>query len=496
MRTTVGLLALVVAGLCWADTTTLAQTAVETGQNATDVRSTWQLQPAGYTRELWVGFESRAVTGEALLAGLKAAGTDQTSVATISRASNAGGTALTVDEQAALDALGGRETLAGVLHKQGFVGTDGTRSPQGRRVRIVLVGVQESGSTVLRVARSAEADGVLLVDPPVWDLPQVEENAKPLGVDVLLHPRSDAEFAREEAELRKRLGPWGKSARVLRGPLPYADFNQRLAWAYHELRGYWLDFPSREGESPVEAWLRARKDRTVIHVGELHGNPGAHRLQLEVLREMIQQGGPLALSTEQFERDVQPVLDRYLKGEISEDQFLKDSRPWPNYADYRPLIELCKERKIPVIAGNIPRRLASRVHKEGPAVVEQFTDEEKSWSARKLVAEKGAYRDKFMKLMGGAGDHNEKLETMFAAQCFKDDTMAESIADWLAANPKGRVLHINGGFHSEGGLGVPEKLAVLSPAVKQAMLTCVERGNDVPKAAADETFATVPASRR
>lgn len=496
MRSVSFALLAVISGLIWIGVPSLAQAKVESGQNATDIRSTWQIQRAGYTRELWVGLESRSADGAALLAALKGAGTDQTSVATISRASNASGSPLGAEEQASLDAVTGRETLANLLSKFELLGPDGTRTPAGRRVRVVLVGLHESAATALRVARNADVDGLLLVDPPVWDLPQVEENAKPLGVDVLIHPRSDAEFTREETELRKRLGPWGKSARVMRGPAPFADLHQRLAYAYHELRGFCLDFPSREGETPVQAWLRARKDRNVIHVGELHGNPGAHRLQLEVLREMIAQGGPLALSTEQFERDVQPVLDRYLKGEISEEQFLKDSRPWPNYADYRPLIELCKEKRIPVIAGNIPRRLASRVHKEGPAVVEQFTAEEKAWTARKLVAEKGAYRDKFMKLMGAAGDHNEKLETMFAAQCIKDDTMAESIADWLAANPKGRVLHINGGFHSENGLGVPEKLAVLSPGVKQAMLTCIERGNPVPKAAADETYATVPASRR
>ncbi|MBX3475232.1 MAG: ChaN family lipoprotein [Planctomycetes bacterium] len=496
MRTALAAVAMLVAGLGVAQSPAQAQQGPERGQNATDVRSTWQLQRAAYTREVWIGFESRDASGDALLAALKAGTTEQTSVATISRASNASGAPFRAEEQASLDAVSGRETLATTLSKLDLVNHDGTRTSAGRQARVVLVGVHESSATVLRVAGRSQADGLLLIDPPVWDLPQVEDGARPIGVDVLLHPRSDAEFTREEAELRRRLGPWGKSARVLRGPNAFADLNQRLAYAYHELRGYWLDFPSREGESPLEGWLRERKDRSVIHVGELHGNPGAHRLQLEVLREMIRQGGPLALSTEQFERDVQPVLDRYLKGEISEEQFLKDSRPWPNYADYRPLIELCKEKKIPVIAGNIPRRLASRVHKEGPAVVEQFTDEEKAWSARKLVAEKGAYRDKFMKLMGGAGDHNERLEGMFAAQCIKDDTMAESIADWMAANPKGRVLHINGAFHSESGLGVPEKLAVLSPGIKQSILTCMERGNDIPGAAADETFATVPASRR
>ncbi|MBE7490250.1 MAG: ChaN family lipoprotein [Planctomycetes bacterium] len=482
---------LLAVGLNWFDALSLAQTNVETGQNATDIRSTWRIARAAYTRELWVGLESQAADGQKLLEALAGACTDQTSVATISRAANASGLRPGADEQAVLDVVAGRETLAGMLSKFELTGPDGARTAAGRRVRVVLVGLNESAATALRVARHADVDGLLLVDPPVGDLPQVEEGAGTPGVDVLLHPRSEAEFAREEAEVRRRLGPWGKTARVLRGPDPYAGLAQRLAWAHGRLRGYEMQAPARD----VAAWLGARKDARVVFVGELHGNPGAHRLQLDVLRGMIAQGGLLALSTEQFERDVQPVLDRYLKGQISEEQFLKDSRPWPNYADYRPLIELCREKQIPVIAANIPRRLASRVHKEGPAVIEQFSAEEKAWTARKLTAEKGAYRDKFMKLMGGAEGHNEKLENMFAAQCIKDDTMAESIADWLAANPKGRVLHINGAFHSEGGLGVPQRLLALAPEATVAILTCVERGNALPAAVADESHVIVPASR-
>jgi uncharacterized iron-regulated protein len=192
--------------------------------------------------------------------------------------------------------------------------------------------------------------------------------------------------------------------------------------------------------------------------------------------------------------EVQAVIGR-LRRDITEEEFLKESRPWPNYADYRPLIELCKEKKVPVIAANIPRRLASRVHKEGVEVVEKFTDEEKSWTAKKLNATPGAYRDKFMKAMGGADGHNTKLDTMYAAQCIKDDTMAESIAAWLKVNPKGRVLHINGAFHSENGLGVPEKLKALMPEIKQAMLTCYEADKEPGKAVDNEWYVRVPASR-
>jgi uncharacterized iron-regulated protein len=248
------------------------------------------------------------------------------------------------------------------------------------------------------------------------------------------------------------------------------------------------------GFPPTELAEHAVGDNDVIFLGELHGNPGAHRAELEFLRYLQATDRPMALATEQFERDVQAHVDAYLEGKITEDEFLKKSRPWPNYADYRPLIEFCKEHKIPVIAGNIPRPLASRVFKEGPEVVEKFTAEEKSWAAAELQANPGAYRDKFMETMGGTEGHNERLDRMYAAQCIKDDTMAESVANWLKANPKGRVLHINGSFHSAGGLGVPEKLQAMLPDTKMIFVTCVETSDET-EPAADEWLIRVPASR-
>jgi uncharacterized iron-regulated protein len=90
--------------------------------------------------------------------------------------------------------------------------------------------------------------------------------------------------------------------------------------------------------------------------------------------------------------------------------------------------------------------------------------------------------------------HADRLDNMYAAQCIKDDTMAESVADWMKANKGARVLHINGNFHSAGGLGVPEKLAALMPDLKIAMVTCVPVGDAI-EAEEDEWIITVPAPR-
>lgn len=71
------------------------------------------------------------------------------------------------------------------------------------------------------------------------------------------------------------------------------------------------------------------------------------------------------LSLEMFETDAQTVMDEYLAGFIRERDLLKDGRAWPNFADYRPAVELAKAKGIPVICANAPRRYVSLVGREG-----------------------------------------------------------------------------------------------------------------------------------
>ena len=54
-------------------------------------------------------------------------------------------------------------------------------------------------------------------------------------------------------------------------------------------------------------------------------------------------GDKLVLSLEMFEADNQFVLNEYLAGRITEEEFLAKSRPWPRYkTDYRQLVEFAK----------------------------------------------------------------------------------------------------------------------------------------------------------
>src|SRR5690606_25149659 len=108
-------------------------------------------------------------------------------------------------------------------------------------------------------------------------------------------------------------------------------------------------------------------------------------------------------------------------------------------------VQAARAAGVPVLAANVPRRIAARVARNGSQALEQMSDEERAWVARELRDEPGEYRERFDEVMrqmagghgggghGGGGDHGPapRFDQMFAAQALKDDTMAESIVDFL-----------------------------------------------------------------
>ncbi|MBW3572809.1 MAG: ChaN family lipoprotein, partial [Gemmatimonadetes bacterium] len=113
----------------------------------------------------------------------------------------------------------------------------------------------------------------------------------------------------------------------------------------------------------------ARHD--VVVVGEQHDDPATHRAEASLLDAIGRRRARVLVSLEMFERDVQPLLDDYGVGRVSEAAFLARARPWRNYAsDYRPLVEHARARRWPVVAANVPRPLASAVARGGMAVLD------------------------------------------------------------------------------------------------------------------------------
>jgi uncharacterized iron-regulated protein len=221
----------------------------------------------------------------------------------------------------------------------------------------------------------------------------------------------------------------------------------------------------------LKEMVSAAANYDVIFLGEIHDNDAGHQFQLDVIRGLVESGRDIAISTEQFERDVQGAVDDYLADRITEEAFLAASRPWKNYPfHYRPIIELGKKHKIPVIAGNLPRRLAAILAADQPIAAH-----EQVFAARSRTPQPDLYWTNFvasMKDHAGA-ESPEKIKSFYAAQCAKDDAMAEAIADFMAVNrhrPR-IVVHLCGQFHSDYGLGTAFAVAPRHPLLRSAIVT-------------------------
>lgn len=200
----------------------------------------------------------------------------------------------------------------------------------------------------------------------------------------------------------------------------------------------------------------------VVFFGEQHDNAGTHRMERALLEAVARRRQDVVLSLEMFERDVQPILNQYLGGTISEADFLAAARPWPNYAtDYRPLVEFAKAHHWRVIAADIPRPMASAVATQGMAAMTGRTDSTRSWAAAEFTCDpSGKYFERFRTAMGdhpmGTGAM-PTLDNMYRAQCVKDETMAESIARVERDDTPPLIIHVTGAFHADFGEGTVER---------------------------------------
>jgi uncharacterized iron-regulated protein len=207
-------------------------------------------------------------------------------------------------------------------------------------------------------------------------------------------------------------------------------------------------------------------------------------MELALLQAIARRRSNVVLALEMFERDVQPILNQYLAGAISEETFLKGSRPWPNYAaDYRPLVEFARARGWPVVAGNVPRRLASAVSNKGLAAVTQLGDSTRAWAAAEFRCPKDDYFRRFGVAMGehpmgsgpppSAAEMAAMTERFYEAQCVKDETMAESIARARRDPSAPLVIHYNGDFHSDFGEGTAERTRRELPGSKIVIVSAI-----------------------
>ena len=229
--------------------------------------------------------------------------------------------------------------------------------------------------------------------------------------------------------------------------------------------GTWV-YPC-SNEKPDDALIALAKHGVVL-LGESHDQAEHHRWQLHTIAALFSHRPDMVLGFEMFPRRVQPVLDRWSKGELNEADFLREV-DWPQiwgFADalYLPLFHFARMHRLPMLALNIDRATNRRVAAQGLASVPSTEREDVGDPA----PASSFYRDRlfewFMKHPAASQDAraaSERFERFVCAQQFWDRAMAEAIAGARRDARQPLVVGIMGSGHIEYGDGVPYQLAAL-----------------------------------
>ncbi|MBK9127228.1 MAG: ChaN family lipoprotein [Phycisphaerales bacterium] len=267
----------------------------------------------------------------------------------------------------------------------------------------------------------------------------------------------------------------------------------------------------------------------VVFFGEEHNDSVCNQYQAQLLCGLLHDIRPTALAMEFFEADTQTALDAYLVNATPELEFREQTRQGRAYVrTHRPLIEIARTARVPVIAANAPRQLVRGYRLSGESFedyVAGLPPADRRWLPERSEYLTGPYEERFFELMGGHGDsggrpagaapspsatqpaattvpaeasnapasapappvesdataqpasspattqpsddledETERIRRFYVAQLLWDDAMAEHVAHRRRTHPFERVLLIVGGFHVDQEGGTVIKYRQRRPA--------------------------------
>lgn len=210
----------------------------------------------------------------------------------------------------------------------------------------------------------------------------------------------------------------------------------------------------------LAAVIEKVRDRKIVYVGEFHDHYSHHAVQLEVIKGLHAKNPKIAVGMEMFQRPFQQVLDEYIASSIDEREFLKRSeyfKRWVfDYTLYKPILDYCREQKIPVVALNVRRELTEKVSKGG---VDSLTDEEKKEIPAEMDLTDQEYRARLKEVFERHGNAEAKsFDYFFQAQVLWDEAMAASVDDYLKGRPDHQMVVLAGGGHLAHGSGIPKRV--------------------------------------
>jgi len=195
----------------------------------------------------------------------------------------------------------------------------------------------------------------------------------------------------------------------------------------------------------------------IVIVSEEHDVEHHHVNQLAVLMVLRRLNLPVSVGFEFLAYPDQPWVDRYVRDEIQEPEFLRAVR-WGGYPFdwYRSLLLFPREAGGSARALNAPQHLATALAHKG---VGGLSADERALLPPDFQLGNARYLERFTRDVRQHGGLSEAdVQNFFAAQSAWDDTMAWQALEYVRGHPDQVLVIIVGDFHAAYGGGLPDRL--------------------------------------
>lgn len=217
--------------------------------------------------------------------------------------------------------------------------------------------------------------------------------------------------------------------------------------------------------SKQQGIIKQLQGAKIIYLGEIHDRQSDHQQQLAIIQALFQSKPKLAIGMEMFQRQMQPLLDQYLAGQITAAELRAQTefnKNWGyRWADYVPILEFAKAHRLPIIALNTSSAISRKAAKQG---LNSLTTEE--LKSIPPLTEIDRSNTKYQQMIlasyqqhaGIVSISSKSFDRFYTAQLLWDETMAEGIANFVQQQPDHQIIVLAGRSHISYGYGIPNRV--------------------------------------
>jgi len=254
-----------------------------------------------------------------------------------------------------------------------------------------------------------------------------------------------------------------------------------------------------------DAFVKTIQGADVVYVGETHDQLNDHLAQLEALKTLAAlRGNKVAVGFEMLNMTLQPVLDEYAAGALTQEEFLAKAdwaEEWGfDFNLYKPIFDFIIQNKLRAIALNVPRKIVSKIARTGLA---SLTPGERAFLPETVTItghkEYLAFLRENYDSMHAAGRVSKKaaaarpmpqftFENYLASMCAWNEGMGSRIAGFLNSNPGWAVMTVAGNGHVMYNAAIPASVKARAEGVRQVSFY-TEGAPQCPESVPSETLA-------